>query len=200
MKLTTSNTFDVSAISDSQTYQDAQAFFDYVNGFTSDVVMAFNKRITFSDNMSYASIPLQVQHGTATNIGKYNPIGVFLRSETSILSYNLATNADSTLNISIFFKETHNTFSKSAAWQVGTIVRYQLQDVNPFSVGDVLRINNFTNAANNGVFLVQEIDVENKYVYVNNRNRYNALGDELKVGFSGAPLIKHPVVIGLVLS
>lgn len=200
MKLGTSNTFDISQIADTKTFEEISPFFDYVNGFTSDVVQAFSKRITFTENMSYASLPLTLQHGTPTNIGKYSPIGVFFKSETPILSYSLTTNADSTVSLSVYFKETHNSFTKSATWQAGTIVRYQVQDVSPLSVGDAVKITNFSNISNNGVFLVLEIDADNNYIYVSNRNRTSATGDEIKVGYSGSPLTKRAVTIGLVLA
>jgi len=200
MKLSVSNTFDISQIADTKTFEEISPFFDYVNGFTSDVVQAFSKRITFTENMSYTSLPLTLQHGAPTNIGKYSPIGVFFKSETPILSHSLTTNADSTVSLSVYFKETHNSFTKSATWQAGTIVRYQVQDVSPFFVGDSVRITNFSTASNNGVFLVLEIDRDNNYIYVSNRNRTSATGDEIKVGFSGNPLAKRAVTIGLVLA
>lgn len=199
MKLSTSNTFDVAQISDTKTFEEISPFFDYVNGFTSDVVQAFNKRITFSENINYTSLALVLQHGIPTNIGKYSPIGLFFKSETPLLSYNLTTNADSTVNLTVFFKENHGCFTKSAMWVAGTIVRYVVQSVTPYSVGDVVNISRFSTVVNNGNYLINEIDSENNYIYVNNRNRTSATGDENKVGFSGTSLSKRVITVGLVL-
>lgn len=199
MKLSTSNTFDISQISDTKTFEEISPFFDYVNGFTSDVVQAFNKRITFTENLNFTSLSLTLQHGTPTNIGKYSPIGIFFKSETPILSYSLTTNADSTINLSVYFKENHNTYTKSATWIAGTIVRYVVQDVTPLAVGDVVKLTNFSTASNNGTYLINEIDVDNNYIYVNNRNRTSTTGDEIKVGFSGSPLAKRAITVGLIL-
>lgn len=198
MKLTTSNTYDVSQIADSKSYQELETFFDYINTFSSDVVQAFNKRISFTDNLTYESFTLSVAHGQGINIGAYKPLSVFIQSETPWISYKLTTNADSTKVLTVFFKETHNIFAKTAIWQAGTIVRYVVQDVLSYSVGDVVKFSGFLTRENNGNYLITEIDTDNNYLYVNNRNRTSATGDESKTGFGGTSLVKHSIVVGII--
>ena len=139
-----------------------------------------------------------LQHGVAVNIGKYSPIAVFIQSTRPYINYSLTTNSDSTKNFILNFRETHNVIAKSAIWQAGTIVRYLVQNSVAYSVGDVVKCSQFGTAANNGSFLVTEVDTANNYLYVNNRSRTSAAGDETKVGYSGDTLVKHSVVVGLI--
>ena len=104
MKLGTSNTFDVSQIADTKAYEELNPFFDYINSFTTDVVTGFNKQINLRDNLDYTSIPLSVKHGTPVNIGKRNPMGLFIMSETPYTTYALTTNPDSSKNLIVYFK------------------------------------------------------------------------------------------------
>ena len=61
MKLTTSNTFDVSQVAETKSFQELEPFFDYINTFSSDVVQAFNKQITLSDNLNVTFKTLSLQ-------------------------------------------------------------------------------------------------------------------------------------------
>lgn len=197
MKLSVSNTFDVSQIADTQTYQEIQPFFDYFNQFTTDIVQGFNNGITFADNLKYFEKNIELKHGTAINIGKITPVSVFFRSTSPILSYKLSTNNDSTKNLIVYFKETQNILAKSATWIAGTTVRYQVQNISAYSVGDVVRFSEFGTAANNGTYLIVEIDSTNSYVYVLNHNRTSATGDETKTGYGGEDLVKYSITLGV---
>lgn len=198
MKLSTSNTFDVSEVSGTKSYQDLIPFFDFVNTFTSDVVQAFNKQITFTDNLNYTTQSLRLRHGVGVNIGKVNPLFISLKCETSFLTYSLSTLSDSSKLLTVYFKATHNVQSSVALWQAGTIVRYEVRDASPFHAGDVVKMSSFGTANNNGTFLVTEVDLSNNYLYVNNRKRTSATGDELKTTFVGEDALTYSVTLGMI--
>ena len=88
MKLTTSNTFDVSQVAETKSFQELEPFFDYINTFSSDVVQAFNKQITLSDNLNVTFKTLSLQHGIGINLGKITPIAVLIQSETPYIGYS----------------------------------------------------------------------------------------------------------------
>ncbi len=198
MKLSTSNKFDVSQIADTNSFQDLEPFFDYINSFVSDVVQGFNKKISFADNINYTPLPLTVQHGVPINIGNYSPIGVFITSETPFSYYELDTNNDSTKNLTLRFKTPQNVFAKSAVWQMGNVIKYKVLDASPYSVGDVAAVAQFGLASNNGYFLIVDIDEENDYLYVLNRKRGDATDDENRTGFVGVTLAKYRITAGII--
>jgi len=200
MKLGTSNTFDVSQIADTKAYEELNPFFDYINSFTTDVVTGFNKQLNLRDNLDYTSLALTVKHGTPVNIGKRNPMGLFIMSETPYNTYALTTNSDSTKNLIVYFKGAQNILVKEAVWQSGTIVRYLALDVSPYSLGDFITISGMGTANNNGSFLITEIDATNNYIYVINRNRTSATGDELKTAFVGAQPTSRNITLGILNS
>jgi len=198
MKLSTSSTFDVSQVASTKSYQELEPFFDYINTFSTDVVQAFNKQITLTDNLNVSFQTLSLQHGVGVNIGKVTPVGVLIQSETPYIGYSLTTLADSTRMLYVFFKEAQNVLANSAIWQAGTITRYKVQDVAPFSVGDVIKVISFGTANNNGTFPIVEIDTTNKYLYLNNRKRTSATGDESKTSFVGDSLKTYTIRLGLI--
>lgn len=198
MKLTTSNTFDVSQVAETKSFQELEPFFDYINTFSSDVVQAFNKQITLSDNLNVTFKTLSLQHGIGINLGKITPIAVLIQSETPYIGYSLTTMSDSTRMLYVYFKATQNVLATSAIWQAGTITRYKIQDVTPFSVGDVVKLQGFGTANNNNTCPIVEIDTTNKYLYVNNRKRTSATGDESKTSYVGDTLQSYVVNIGLI--
>lgn len=198
MKLTTSNTFDVSQVAETKSFQELEPFFDYINTFSSDVIQAFNKQITLSDNLNVTFKTLSLQHGIGINLGKITPIAVLIQSETPYIGYSLTTMSDSTRMLYVYFKATQNVLATSAIWQAGTITRYKIQDVTPFSVGDVVKLQGFGTANNNNTCPIVEIDTTNKYLYVNNRKRTSATGDESKTSYVGDTLQSYVVNIGLI--
>ena len=106
--------------------------------------------------------------------------------------------SDSTRMLYVYFKATQNVLATSAIWQAGTITRYKIQDVTPFSVGDVVKLQGFGTANNNNTCPIVEIDTTNKYLYVNNRKRTSATGDESKTSYVGDTLQSYVVNIGLI--
>lgn len=162
------------------------------------MVQAFNKQITLVDNLNVSFQTLSLQHGVGVNLGKVNPITVLIQSETPYIGYSLTTLADSTRLFYVFFKEAQNILATSAIWQAGTITRYKIQDVTPFSIGDVIKVTSFGTANNNGTFPIVEIDSTNKYLYLNNRKRTSATGDESKTSFVGDSLKTYIVKVGLI--
>lgn len=197
MKLTVSNTYDVSQIANSKSYQELQTFFDYFSSLTTDVVQGFNKNITLGDNLNFQTISLVVKHGIPINIGKYSPIGIFLDTEANIVSYRLVTNSDSTKNLTIYLKSPQNCQAKAAIWQVGSVTRYTVIDTTPYLQGDIVSFSGFGTSSNNGNFLVVDTDSENNYLYVINRKRSSATGDELRSGFVGSVLDSVKVTMGI---
>lgn len=198
MKLSTSNTFDVSQVAETKSFQELEPFFDYINTFSSDVVQAFNKQITLTDNLNVTFKTLSLQHGVGVNIGKITPIAVLIQSETPYIGYSLTTLADSSRMLFVYFKATQNVLATSAIWQAGTITRYKIQDVTPFSVGDVVKLQGFGTANNNNTCPIVEIDTTNKYLYVNNRKRTSATGDESKTSFVGDTLQTYVINVGFI--
>lgn len=200
MKLNTSNTFDVSQVADTKSFQELEPFFDYINTFSTDVVQAFNKQITLTDNLNYTQKSLSVQHGVGVNLGKITPLAIFIQSETPYLGYKLSTLSDSSKVLYVYFKTAQNILSNSAVWQAGTITRYKIQDVTPFSVNDVVIAQGFGTANNNNTCPIVEIDTTNNYLYLNNRKRTSATGDESRTTFVGSALQTYTISIGLLNS
>lgn len=197
MKLSTSNTYDITPIANTQTYQEIPDFFDFFNSFTTDIVTGFNNQLTLADNFNYIESTLNVKHGIPINIGNVSIVTTFIRSESSVLTYKITTNNDSSKNLTVYFKESQNVLAKAAIWVAGTIVRYTIQNISAYNVGDVVIISNFGTASNNGTFLVTEIDNTNNYIYVINRKRTSATEDESRTGYVGDDLTKVSIVLGV---
>jgi hypothetical protein len=73
-----------------------------------------------------------------------------------------------------------------------------VQNIQNYSIGDVVIFSGFRNQTNNGTFLIVGIDSDNSLVFVQNYNRDSATGDEILSTFTGKSLVKNFVTIGVI--
>jgi hypothetical protein len=198
MKISISNTFDISTVANTKSYQELQSYFDYANRFTYETVQALTKKLTLNDNFSYSTLNLTVSHGEpiVLKISSYSHI--LINSIIPILTYDISQNSLSQYVLTIFFKQTQNIFANSAVWVAGTIVKYSVQNIQNYSIGDVVTFSGFRNQPNNGTYLIVGIDLDTASVFVQNYNRTSSTGDELLSTYSGSPLVKNYVTIGVI--
>ena len=62
----------------------------------------------------------------------------------------------------------------------------------------MVNFSGFRNQTNNGTYLIVGIDEDNNSVFVQNYNRTSATGDEILSSYSGKPLVKNYVTIGVI--
>jgi hypothetical protein len=198
MKISISNTFDISTVANTKSYQELQSYFDYANRFTYETVQALTKKLTLNDNFSYATLNLSVSHGEPIVLKITSYSHILINSIIPILTYDISQNSLSQYVLTIFFKQTQNIFANSATWVAGTIVKYSVQNIQNYSIGDVVIFSGFRNQTNNGTFLIVGIDIENSLVFVQNYNRDSATGDEILSTFTGKSLVKNFVTIGVI--
>jgi hypothetical protein len=198
MKISISNTFDISTVANTKSYQELQSYFDYANRFTYETVQALTKKLTLNDNFSYSTLNLTVSHGEpiVLKISSYSHI--LINSIIPILTYDISQNSLSQYVLTIFFKQNQNIFANNAIWVAGTIVRYSVQNIQNYSIGDVVTFSGFRNQPNNGTYLIVGIDLDTASVFVQNYNRTSSTGDELLSTYSGSPLVKNYVTIGVI--
>ena len=198
MKISISNTFDISTVANTKSYQELQSYFDYANRFTYETVQALTKKLTLNDNFSYSTLNLTVSHGEpiVLKISSYSHI--LINSIIPILTYDISQNSLSQYVLTIFFKQNQNIFANSATWVAGTIVKYSVQNIQNYSIGDVVTFSGFRNQPNNGTYLIVGIDLDTASVFVQNYNRTSSTGDELLSSYSGSPLVKNYVTIGVI--
>ncbi|MFM2009622.1 MAG: hypothetical protein RLZZ479_12 [Bacteroidota bacterium] len=198
MKISISNTFDISTVANTKSYQELQSYFDYANRFTYETVQALTKKLTLNDNFSYATLNLSVSHGEPIVLKITSYSHILINSIIPILTYDISQNSLSQYVLTIFFKQTQNIFANSATWVAGTIVKYSVQNIQNYSIGDVVIFSGFRNQTNNGTFLIVGIDIDNSFVFVQNYNRDSATGDEILSTFTGKSLVKNFVTIGVI--
>jgi hypothetical protein len=198
MKISISNTFDISTVANTKSYQELQSYFDYANRFTYETVQALTKKLTLNDNFSYATLNLSVSHGEPIVLKITSYSHILINSIIPILTYDISQNSLSQYVLTIFFKQTQNIFANSATWVAGTIVKYSVQNIQNYSIGDVVIFSGFRNQTNNGTFLIVGIDSDNSFVFVQNYNRDSATGDEILSTFTGKSLVKNFVTIGVI--
>jgi hypothetical protein len=198
MKISISNTFDISTVANTKSYQELQSYFDYANRFTYETVQALTKKLTLNDNFSYATLNLSVSHGEPIVLKITSYSHILINSIIPILTYDISQNSLSQYVLTIFFKQTQNIFANSATWVAGTIVKYSVQNIQNYSIGDVVIFSGFRNQTNNGTFLIVGIDIDNSLVFVQNYNRDSATGDEILSTFTGKSLVKNFVTIGVI--
>jgi hypothetical protein len=198
MKISISNTFDISTVANTKSYQELQSYFDYANRFTYETVQALTKKLTLNDNFSYATLNLSVSHGEPIVLKITSYSHILINSIIPILTYDISQNSLSQYVLTIFFKQTQNIFANSATWVAGTIVKYSVQNIQNYSIGDVVIFSGFRNQTNNGTFLIVGIDIENSFVFVQNYSRDSATGDEILSTFTGKSLVKNFVTIGVI--
>jgi hypothetical protein len=198
MKISISNTFDISTVANTKSYQELQSYFDYANRFTYETVQALTKKLTLNDNFSYATLNLSVSHGEPIVLKITSYSHILINSIIPILTYDISQNLLSQYVLTIFFKQTQNIFANSATWVAGTIVKYSVQNIQNYSIGDVVIFSGFRNQTNNGTFLIVGIDSDNSFVFVQNYNRDSATGDEILSTFTGKSLVKNFVTIGVI--
>jgi hypothetical protein len=198
MKISISNTFDISTVANTKSYQELQSYFDYANRFTNETVQALTKKLTLNDNFSYATLNLSVSHGEPIVLKITSYSHILINSIIPILTYDISQNSLSQYVLTIFFKQTQNIFANSATWVAGTIVKYSVQNIQNYSIGDVVIFSGFRNQTNNGTFLIVGIDSDNSFVFVQNYNRDSATGDEILSTFTGKSLVKNFVTIGVI--
>jgi hypothetical protein len=161
---------------------------EYLAEMSFDTISILNNGITFTDNFKkYVNI-LEIKHGVPiilSNLNEQNIRNIYFKCTTPILTYKLYT-IGNTASLTVWFKKTINVLSDQALWQAGTIVRYRCKDVSNLLVGDVVKVSGFGTSSNNGTLLVTEIDTTNNYIYVNNRQRTSATGDETRTSFAGS--------------
>jgi hypothetical protein len=198
MKISISNTFDISTVANTKSYQELQSYFDYANRFTYETVQALTKKLTLNDNFSYSTLNLTVSHGEpiVLKISSYSHI--LINSIIPILTYDISQNSLSQYVLTIFFKQNQNIFANNAIWVAGTIVKYSVQNIQNYSIGDVVTFSGFRNQPNNGTYLIVGIDLDTASVFVQNYNRTSSTGDELLSTYSGSPLVKNYVTIGVI--
>ena len=198
MKISISNTFDISTVANTKSYQELQSYFDYANRFTYETVQALTKKLTLNDNFSYSTLNLTVSHGEpiVLKISSYSHI--LINSIIPILTYDISQNSLSQYVLTIFVKQNQNIFANNATWVAGTIVKYSVQNIQNYSIGDVVTFSGFRNQPNNGTYLIVGIDLDTASVFVQNYNRTSATGDELLSTYSGSPLVKNYVTIGVI--
>lgn len=198
MKISISNTFDISTVANTKSYQELQSYFDYANRFTYETVQALTKKLTLNDNFSYSTLNLTVSHGEpiVLKISSYSHI--LINSIIPILTYDISQNSLSQYVLTIFFKQNQNIFANNAVWVAGTIVKYSVQNIQNYSIGDVVTFSGFRNQPNNGTYLIVGIDLDTASVFVQNYNRTSSTGDELLSSYSGSPLVKNYVTIGVI--
>lgn len=198
MKISISNTFDISTVANTKSYQELQSYFDYANRFTYETVQALTKKLTLNDNFNYTSLNLSVSHGEPIVLKIANYSHILINSIIPILTYDISQNTLSQYVLTIFFKQNQNIYANSATWVAGTVVKYSVQNIQNYSIGDVVRFSGFKNQTNNGTFLIVGIDSDNSFVFVQNYNRTSATGDEILSTYAGSPLVKNYVTIGVI--
>jgi hypothetical protein len=195
MKISTSSTFDTSTVANTQSFQELNPFFDYMNAFTTDVIQAFNKKITLADNISYTEKSLTLQNNSPLVIGDITVKGVFINSTTPVTSYKIEANSANKKVLTVYFQDTHNIKAKSAVWVAGTTVKYLTDSTSTVTIGDFVNVSGFGTAANNGTY--QIIGIDGNYLYLNNYNRSSATGDELKAGYVGSDRKTYSITLGV---
>lgn len=199
MKISVSNTFDVSTIANTQSFQDLEEFFDYSNKFTSDVVEALTKKLTLNDNFTYTEQLLTVTHGVPINLGQISFSYTLIKSTVPILTYYSYQDSSANYLLTVYFKQAQNALAQSAVWVAGTTTKYFVQNIGNYSIGDSVTFSGFGTATNNGTFLISAIDSANKFLYVQNYKRTSATGDETRTTYAGSAQVKNNITLGLIV-
>lgn len=197
-KLSTTEVYDKSSIANTNSYKEIETFVDYQIDFATDIVQSYFNGITIKENLKQASFDLTLAHGTTVNIpltSEYTISGI--KSITPIRSYSLSRTTTNTVRLTIYFDKTISIKSDQALWQSSNIVRYRTipGSIAYLKLGDFIKIANFGTAANNGTFQLIEIDTDNNYLYVLNRSRTSATGDETRTTFAGDTDEKESITI-----
>lgn len=186
MKLTNTDIYDVSQISDTTSYQELQDFIDYVNNFNRDIVKSYFNNITLSENLKSKTLSLSVTHGQTIELpGVSNFVISNIDSLVPIRSYYTYRNANNNIVLQLFFDTSVNVQAKQALHLSGNIIKYKVRDTSNIKLGDFVTYSGFLTQSNNGTFQCIYIDTTNSFLYCINYNRANSTDDEYKTGFSG---------------
>lgn len=184
MKLSTTDIYDVSQISNTKAYEDLKDFIEYVNNFNRDIVKSYTNGITLGDNITSVTRNIELFHGvplTLPGIPNYNIVSI--NSRTPVRSFNTFRNAQSDLVLTVWFDQAIQVLANRATWLRGQMVRYTALSTDNIKPGDFVTFSGFGNQPNNGSF--QVLKVEGQYLYCLNINRDSATDDEMKPGFVG---------------
>lgn len=119
---------------------------------------------------------------------------LFIANTTSNYTFNISLirSSSSTFTNGDYFDVLQldkNNLCTSAIWQSGTTVRYSTSDTSIFIVGMYVEITEFTNANNNGRFIITS--KASGYVQVTNPSRTSSTGDEASAQAQIMPIRRY---------
>ena len=199
-KLTVSDVYDISQVSDSKSYEDLATFIDYQIDFTKDVVQSYFNGLTISENLKRFTYDLSLSHGQTITLPLNSPYTLSnIESLYAIRCYTLSRTTTNTVSLTVWFDEVIDIVSDSAIWVGSGIIKYRIKDASIFKINDVVRTTEFTTQANNITGQVMFIDVPNNILYVSNYQRFSATADETKSSFGGTFDKKRDIKITFIL-